>query len=41
MDEKEKRRQRVKYGLIAFTIVATILFLGIFMVFAVSVKDMN
>lgn len=42
MDEKKKKNhQRIKYALIAFTIVATFLFIGIFMVFAASVKDMN
>jgi hypothetical protein len=41
MDEKEKHRRRVKYGLIAFSIVASFLFIGIFLVFAASIKDMN
>jgi hypothetical protein len=41
MDEKEKKRQKIKYALIAFTIVSVFIFIGIFMVFAASVKNMN
>jgi hypothetical protein len=41
MDERAKKQQRIKYALIVFTVVATFLFLGIFMVFAASVKNMN
>jgi len=41
MDEKVKRRRLIKYALIAFSIVATFLFFGIFMVFAESVKTMS
>lgn len=41
MDEKVRKQQKIKYALIAFTVAATFLFIGIFLVFAASVKDMN
>ena len=41
IQEKAKKQQMIKYALIAFTIVATFLFIGIFLVFAASVKNMN
>ncbi|HEY9773750.1 MAG TPA: hypothetical protein V6C81_08060 [Planktothrix sp.] len=41
MDEAQKRHNRIKYALIAFTVVSLFLFLGIFLVFAESVKTMN
>jgi len=40
-DERERKRKRIKYALIAFTVVALVLFLGIFAVFVLSIKDMN
>jgi hypothetical protein len=44
MDEAQKRHNRIKYFLIAFTIVSIFLFIGIFMAFAISamsVKDLS
>jgi len=41
IQEKAKKQRMIKYALIAFTIVATFLFIGIFLVFAASVKNMN
>jgi hypothetical protein len=44
MDEAQKRHNRVKYFLIAFTIVSIFVFIAIFMAFAVSVmsvKELN
>jgi hypothetical protein len=41
MDQSENKRKKIKYALIAFTLLATVLFLGIFLVFVMSIKDMN
>ncbi len=39
--ERERKRKRIKIALIVFTVVALVLFLGIFAVFVLSIKDMN
>jgi hypothetical protein len=41
MDDADKRHNRIRNLLIVGTIVSVFLFLGIFMVFAASVKDLN